>query len=72
VINARGDLLRRPKIVILGAGFGGLMTVTRLQKELEVNEAEIVLITNTRTLVTSVVSEGVFLVLRIKAFFQKK
>ena len=44
VINERGDLLKRPKIVVLGAGFGGLMTVTRLQKELEVNEAEIVLI----------------------------
>ena len=40
----RGDLLKRPKIVVLGAGFGGLMTVTRLQKELEVNEAEVVLI----------------------------
>jgi NADH:ubiquinone reductase (H+-translocating) len=36
--------LKRPKIVILGAGFGGLMTVTKLQKELDVNEAEIVLI----------------------------
>ena len=44
MINERGDLLKRPKIVVLGAGFGGLMTVTKLQKELDVNEAEIVLI----------------------------
>jgi NADH:ubiquinone reductase (H+-translocating) len=36
--------LKSPKIVILGAGFGGLMTVTKLQKALDVNEAEIVLI----------------------------
>ncbi len=26
--------LRKPKIVVLGAGYGGLMTVTRLQKQL--------------------------------------
>ena len=44
MVNERGDLLKRPKIVVLGAGFGGLMTVTKLQKELDVNEAEIVLI----------------------------
>ncbi|MBD8070468.1 NAD(P)/FAD-dependent oxidoreductase [Bacillus sp. PS06] len=36
--------LNKPKIVILGAGYGGLMTVTRLQKSLGVNEAEITLI----------------------------
>ena len=36
--------LRKPKIVILGAGYGGLMTVTRLQKQLGVNEAELVLV----------------------------
>ncbi|MED1468773.1 NAD(P)/FAD-dependent oxidoreductase [Bacillus salipaludis] len=36
--------LRKPKIVIVGAGYGGLMTTVRLQKLLGVNEAEIVLI----------------------------
>jgi NADH dehydrogenase len=36
--------LRKPRIVVLGAGYGGLMTVTRLQKLLSVNEAEIILI----------------------------
>ncbi|WP_270584446.1 NAD(P)/FAD-dependent oxidoreductase [Bacillus smithii] len=34
----------KPKIVVLGAGYGGLMTVTRLQKMLSQNEAEIVLV----------------------------
>lgn len=37
-------LLEKPKIVVLGAGYGGLMTVTRLQKTLGLNEAEIVLV----------------------------
>jgi NADH dehydrogenase len=36
--------LRKPKIVILGAGYGGLMTTVRLQKSLGVNEADIVLV----------------------------
>ncbi|GAE44637.1 NADH dehydrogenase [Mesobacillus boroniphilus JCM 21738] len=36
--------MRKPKIVILGAGYGGLMTATRLQKAVGVNEADIVLI----------------------------
>ena len=36
--------LRKPKIVILGAGYGGLMTTVRLQKLIGVNEADIVLI----------------------------
>ncbi|MFC4323494.1 NAD(P)/FAD-dependent oxidoreductase [Litchfieldia salsa] len=36
--------MNKPKIVILGAGYGGLMTATRLQKSLGVNEAEITLI----------------------------
>ncbi len=36
--------MRKPKIVILGAGYGGLMTATRLQKAAGMNEAEIVLI----------------------------
>jgi NADH:ubiquinone reductase (H+-translocating) len=38
------SVLRKPKIVVLGAGYGGLMTVTRLQKQVGVNEADIVLI----------------------------
>jgi NADH:ubiquinone reductase (H+-translocating) len=36
--------LRKPKIVIIGAGYGGLMTTVRLQKLIGVNEADIVLI----------------------------
>jgi NADH dehydrogenase len=33
-----------PKIVILGAGYGGLMTAKGLQKELGYNEAEVTLV----------------------------
>jgi NADH:ubiquinone reductase (H+-translocating) len=36
--------LRKPRIVVLGAGYGGLMTTTRLQKMIGVNEADIVLV----------------------------
>lgn len=36
--------MRMPKIVILGAGYGGLLTAVRLQKLVGVNEANIVLI----------------------------
>nr|WP_263325010.1 NAD(P)/FAD-dependent oxidoreductase [Neobacillus sp. Marseille-Q6967] len=36
--------MRKPKIVIVGAGYGGLMTTVRLQKLIGVNEADIVLI----------------------------
>ncbi|MCF6409050.1 NAD(P)/FAD-dependent oxidoreductase [Pseudalkalibacillus salsuginis] len=36
--------MSRPKIVILGAGYGGIMTATRLTKELGMNEAEITLV----------------------------
>lgn len=36
--------VRKPKIVVLGAGYGGLITVTRLQKQLGVDEAEITLV----------------------------
>lgn len=36
--------VRKPKIVVLGAGYGGLMTVTRLQKLIGGNEAEIILV----------------------------
>ncbi|WP_180953719.1 NAD(P)/FAD-dependent oxidoreductase [Bacillus sp. T33-2] len=37
-------VLRKPKIVILGAGYGGLVTATRLQKLVGVNEADITLV----------------------------
>lgn len=33
-----------PKILILGAGYGGLMTAVRLQKKLNYNEAEVTLV----------------------------
>ena len=36
--------MRKPKIVILGAGYGGLTTAARLQKSLGANEAEIILV----------------------------
>ncbi|MDR7079051.1 NADH dehydrogenase [Neobacillus niacini] len=36
--------MRKKKIVIVGAGYGGLMTTVRLQKLVGVNEADIVLI----------------------------
>lgn len=36
--------LRRKKIVILGAGYGGLMTATKLQKAVGMNEVEIQLV----------------------------
>lgn len=36
--------MRKPKIVVLGAGYGGLMTVTRLQKAIGVNEADLTLV----------------------------
>ncbi|SHE81284.1 NADH dehydrogenase [Seinonella peptonophila] len=36
--------MSRPKIVILGAGYGGLMTAKGLAKELNYNEAEITLV----------------------------
>jgi NADH dehydrogenase len=36
--------VNKPRIVILGAGFGGLMAVTTLQKKLETSEAEIILV----------------------------
>lgn len=36
--------MRKPNIVVLGAGYGGLMVTTRLQKLLGVNEADITLI----------------------------
>ncbi len=35
---------RIPKIVILGAGYGGIVTAIRLQKELNYNEAEVTLV----------------------------
>ncbi|TGU42199.1 FAD-dependent oxidoreductase, partial [Mesorhizobium sp. M00.F.Ca.ET.186.01.1.1] len=33
-----------PKILILGAGYGGLLTTLQLQKKLNYNEAEITLV----------------------------
>ena len=36
--------MAKPKVVILGAGYGGLMTATRLQKSIGVNEVDIVLV----------------------------
>lgn len=36
--------MRKPKIVVLGAGYGGLMAVTRLQKMIGVNEADLTLV----------------------------
>lgn len=36
--------MKKPKVVILGAGYGGLMTATKLQKAIGVNEADIVLV----------------------------
>lgn len=38
--------LRKPKVVILGAGYGGIMTTVNLQKKLGVNEADITLVNN--------------------------
>lgn len=35
---------RIPRIVILGAGYGGIMTAIRLQKELNYNEADVTLV----------------------------
>ncbi len=36
--------MKKPKIVILGAGYGGMITASRLTKELGYNEAEITLV----------------------------
>lgn len=36
--------LNKPKIVILGAGYGGIMTAVRLQKQMGGNEAEVILV----------------------------
>lgn len=36
--------LSRPKVVILGAGYGGIMTTVRLQKLISSNEAEVILV----------------------------
>ncbi len=37
-------IMNKPKIVILGAGYGGIITATRLQKTLSANEADITLV----------------------------
>lgn len=36
--------LNKPKVVVLGAGYGGLMTVTRLVKKIGINEADVTLV----------------------------
>lgn len=36
--------MRKPRVVVLGGGYGGLITVTRLQKLVGVNEADITLV----------------------------
>ncbi|EWH21266.1 NADH dehydrogenase [Bacillus haynesii] len=36
--------MNKPKVVVLGAGYGGLMTVTRLVKKIGINEADITLV----------------------------
>ncbi|WP_377887929.1 NAD(P)/FAD-dependent oxidoreductase [Alkalihalobacillus sp. R86527] len=36
--------MSRPKIAILGAGYGGMMTAVRLQKEMGTNEVEVTLV----------------------------
>ncbi len=36
--------MSRPKIAILGAGYGGIMTAARLQKEMGTNEVEVTLV----------------------------
>lgn len=38
------DMSSIPKIVILGAGYGGVLTAQRLQKELNYNEADVTLV----------------------------
>lgn len=36
--------MKKPKIVVLGAGYGGILTVQNLQRKLGVDEAEIILV----------------------------
>lgn len=36
--------MKNPKIVIIGAGYGGIMTAVNLQKKLRTNEAEVILV----------------------------
>ena len=43
-ILTQDDVLERKKIVVLGAGYAGLATVVRLQKELGFQDADITLI----------------------------
>ena len=38
------DMSSIPKIVILGAGYGGILTAQRLQKALNYNEADVTLV----------------------------
>ncbi|WAA09959.1 NAD(P)/FAD-dependent oxidoreductase [Fervidibacillus albus] len=38
--------MNKPKIVVLGGGYGGLQTVVKLQKSIRENDAEIILVNN--------------------------
>lgn len=38
--------MEKPKIVILGAGYGGMMTTVKLQKRMNINDAHITLVNN--------------------------
>lgn len=44
IINGSDDKMNNPNIVIIGAGYGGMMTAVELQKKLSVNEANITLV----------------------------
>jgi NADH dehydrogenase len=43
-LNESGAIMNKPNIVILGAGYGGIMTTIKLQKTLNINEANITLV----------------------------
>jgi len=42
-------MVKKPAVVVLGAGYGGLMATVKLQKLLHPNEADIVLVNKTIT-----------------------
>lgn len=37
-------MIKKPRILILGAGYGGMMTASKLSKQLKINDAEIILV----------------------------
>ena len=49
--------MKRPNIVILGAGFGGLITAVNLQKTLAAGDANITLINKSHNILTGNVAE---------------